>query len=56
MLSKVFALKTAAELKTADGPQLDHDSSTDEVIRRYRRFKKGIEIVGQNLAICSYIR
>jgi glucose-6-phosphate isomerase len=37
----VLAQKTAAELKTADEPQLDHDSSTNALIRRYRRFKRG---------------
>jgi len=40
-LGKVLAQKTAAELKTADEPQLDHDSSTNALIRRYRRFKSG---------------
>lgn len=33
--------KTAAELKSADEPQLGHDSSTNALIRRYRRFKRG---------------
>jgi len=40
-LGKVLAQKTAAELKTADEPLLDHDSSTNALIRRYRRFKSG---------------
>ncbi|MDE1863728.1 MAG: glucose-6-phosphate isomerase, partial [Thaumarchaeota archaeon] len=40
-LGKVLAQKTAAELKSTDEPQLDHDSSTNALIRRYRRFKKG---------------
>lgn len=40
-LGKVLAQKTAAELKTEDEPQLDHDSSTNALIRRYRRFKSG---------------
>jgi len=40
-LGKMLAKKTAAELKSADEPQLDHDSSTNALIRRYRRFKRG---------------
>jgi len=40
-LGKMLAKKTAAELKSADEPQLDHDSSTNALIRRYRRFKSG---------------
>ena len=40
-LGKVLAQKTAAELKSADEPQLDHDSSTNALIRRYREFKRG---------------
>jgi len=40
-LGKVLAQKTAGELKTTEEPQLDHDSSTNALIRRYRRFKKG---------------
>ncbi|MEC4748001.1 glucose-6-phosphate isomerase [Methylomicrobium sp. Wu6] len=39
-LGKVLAQKTAVELKSADEPQLDHDSSTNALIRHYRRFKK----------------
>ncbi len=38
-LGKVLAQQTAAELKSADDPQLGHDSSTNALIRRYRRFK-----------------
>ncbi|MDO9168166.1 MAG: glucose-6-phosphate isomerase [Methylobacter sp.] len=38
-LGKILAKKTAAEIKNADEPQLDHDSSTNALIRRYRRFK-----------------
>ena len=38
-LGKVLAQQTAAELKSADEPQLGHDSSTNALIRRYRRFK-----------------
>ncbi len=40
-LGKVLAQKTAAELISADEPQLGHDSSTNALIRRYRRFKSG---------------
>jgi glucose-6-phosphate isomerase len=40
-LGKVLAQKTAAELKSADEPHLKHDSSTNALIQRYRKFKKG---------------
>jgi len=40
-LGKVLAQKTAAELKSADAPHLEHDSSTNALIQLYRRFKKG---------------
>ncbi|WP_305907886.1 glucose-6-phosphate isomerase [Methylomarinum sp. Ch1-1] len=40
-LGKALAKKTAGELKGADEPQLDHDSSTNTLIRRYRRFNRG---------------
>ena len=39
-LGKVLAQKTAAELKSTDEPQLDHYSSSNALIRRYRQFKK----------------
>ncbi|MCX7103085.1 MAG: glucose-6-phosphate isomerase [Methylobacter sp.] len=39
-LGKVLAQKTAAELKSTDEPQLDHDSSSNALIRRYRQFKR----------------
>jgi glucose-6-phosphate isomerase len=39
-LGKVLAQKTAAELKSADEPHLEHDSSTNALIQRYRKFKK----------------
>jgi glucose-6-phosphate isomerase len=39
-LGKVLAQKTAAELKSMDEPQLDHDSSSNALIRRYRQFKR----------------
>jgi glucose-6-phosphate isomerase len=40
-LGKALAQKTAVELKSANEPQLDHDSSTNALIRRYRQFKRG---------------
>ncbi|MCL7423254.1 MAG: glucose-6-phosphate isomerase [Methylobacter sp.] len=40
-LGKVLAQKTAAEIKAADEPRLAHDSSTNALIRRYRRLKNG---------------
>ena len=39
-LGKVLARRTAAELKSADEPHLEHDSSTNALIQRYRKFKK----------------
>jgi glucose-6-phosphate isomerase len=39
-LGKVLAQKTAAELESAGEPALAHDSSTNALIRRYRRFKE----------------
>ena len=39
-LGKVLAQKTAAELTSVDEPHLEHDSSTNTLIQRYRRFKK----------------
>ncbi|WNM62926.1 glucose-6-phosphate isomerase [Candidatus Nitrospira neomarina] len=38
-LGKVLAKRTLAELESPDEPQLKHDSSTNALIRRYRRFK-----------------
>jgi glucose-6-phosphate isomerase len=38
-LGKVLAQRTVAELESTDEPQLAHDSSTNALIRRYRRFK-----------------
>jgi glucose-6-phosphate isomerase len=38
-LGKVLAQRIVAELESAAEPQLDHDSSTNALIRRYRRFK-----------------
>ena len=36
-LGKVLAKRIAAELKSADEPDLQHDSSTNALIRRYRQ-------------------
>jgi glucose-6-phosphate isomerase len=38
-LGKVLAKRIAPELESANDPRLDHDSSTNALIRRYRRFK-----------------
>ena len=37
-LGKVLAMRTIPELENADEPTLKHDSSTNSLIRRYRRF------------------
>ncbi len=39
-LGKVLAKKVAGELSAADEPQLQHDSSTNALIRRYRDARK----------------
>ncbi|MGP0595236.1 glucose-6-phosphate isomerase [Nitrospira sp. T9] len=39
-LGKVLAKRTLAELESPGDPQLKHDSSTNALIRRYRRSKK----------------
>lgn len=39
-LGKVLAKRTAAELQSAQAPQLAHDSSSNALIRRYRSYKK----------------
>ncbi|MFM9925179.1 glucose-6-phosphate isomerase [Variovorax sp. H27-G14] len=39
-LGKVLAERTAAELAAVDTPDLAHDSSTDTLIRRYRRLRE----------------
>jgi glucose-6-phosphate isomerase len=39
-LGKVLAKRTLAELESPEEPQLKHDSSTNALIRRYRRFQK----------------
>ena len=38
-LGKVLAQRIVSELATGDEPPLNHDSSTNALIRRYRRFK-----------------
>jgi len=38
-LGKVLAQRTIPELESADAPQLRHDSSTNALIRRYRRLR-----------------
>jgi glucose-6-phosphate isomerase len=40
-LGKVLATRIAAELDPAAAPDLDHDSSTIALIRRYRRLRDG---------------
>jgi glucose-6-phosphate isomerase len=39
-LGKALAGKIIPELESADEPRLRHDSSTNALIRHYRRFKK----------------
>jgi glucose-6-phosphate isomerase len=39
-LGKVLAKRIGPELESTGEPTLDHDSSTNALIRRYRRFKK----------------
>ncbi|HEY6708403.1 MAG TPA: glucose-6-phosphate isomerase, partial [Actinomycetota bacterium] len=40
-LGKVLATRIAAELAPGAGDDLDHDSSTNTLIRRYRRLREG---------------
>ena len=40
-LGKVLAGRVVPELESADEPQLKHDSSTNALIRRYRRLRNG---------------
>ncbi|MGB7590205.1 MAG: glucose-6-phosphate isomerase [Terriglobia bacterium] len=40
-LGKVLAMRTIPELESPDEPTLKHDSSTNALIRRYRRLKRG---------------
>ncbi|MEO6264608.1 MAG: glucose-6-phosphate isomerase [Luteimonas sp.] len=39
-LGKALATRTAAEIASSDDPELDHDSSTNTLIRRYRRLRQ----------------
>jgi glucose-6-phosphate isomerase len=38
-LGKALAKRTAAEIAATNPPELNHDSSTNALIRRYRRFR-----------------
>jgi glucose-6-phosphate isomerase len=40
-LGKVLAVQIIPELESADEPKLEHDSSTNALIRRYRQLKSG---------------
>ncbi len=39
-LGKALATRTAAEIASSDDPELDHDSSTNSLIRRYRQLRR----------------
>jgi glucose-6-phosphate isomerase len=39
-LGKALAVRTAAEIAGEDDPELDHDSSTNALIRRYRGLRE----------------
>jgi len=39
-LGKVLAQRIVPELESASEPQLEHDSSTNALIRRYRRLQR----------------
>jgi glucose-6-phosphate isomerase len=39
-LGKALAARTGAEIASRDEPALDHDSSTNTLIRRYRRLRR----------------
>ena len=39
-LGKVLAVRIAPELEASDEPELDHDSSTNALIRRYRAARR----------------
>ena len=41
-LGKVLAQRIIPELEGKDEPKLKHDSSTNNLIRRYRKLKKGV--------------
>ncbi|MES2221054.1 MAG: hypothetical protein V4587_08825, partial [Acidobacteriota bacterium] len=38
-LGKVLAKRIIPELESREDPKLEHDSSTDTLIRRYRKYK-----------------
>jgi glucose-6-phosphate isomerase len=40
-LGKVLAKRIIPELRSPDQPELDHDSSTNALIRRYRAARRG---------------
>jgi len=40
-LGKVLAKRTLPDLESAQAPNLQHDSSTNALIRRYRRYQRG---------------
>jgi glucose-6-phosphate isomerase len=40
-LGKVLAQRIIPELESAPDPKLEHDSSTNALIRRYRNLKEG---------------
>jgi len=42
-LGKALAKRIVPELRSADEPPLDHDSSTSELIRRYRAARESAE-------------
>jgi glucose-6-phosphate isomerase len=44
-LGKVLAKRITPELQSTGEPELKHDSSTNALIRRYRKFKRGQEIL-----------
>jgi glucose-6-phosphate isomerase len=39
-LGKVLAMRIVPELESREDPKLDHDSSTNTLIRRYRKYKQ----------------
>jgi glucose-6-phosphate isomerase len=40
-LGKVLAQRIVPQLESPDEPKLDHDSSTNTLIRRYRKLRRG---------------
>jgi glucose-6-phosphate isomerase len=41
-LGKVLAQRIIPQLESADEPKLEHDSSTNNLIRRYRKLKGAV--------------